>query len=64
MDSQSTSRDRKSFDKTSEGPKNSTCLLRLPCDEDREALDDLFASNSSQLYQAAFSILLTQGGDR
>jgi len=57
MDSQSTSRDRKSFDKTSEGPKNSTCLLRLPCDEDREALDDLFASNSSQLYQAAFRIL-------
>ena len=57
MDSQSTSRDRKSFDKTSEGPKNSTCLLRLPCNGNREALDDLFASSSSHLYQAAFRIL-------
>ena len=57
MDSQSTSRDRKSFAKTSEGPKNSTCLLRLPCNGNREALDDLFASSSSHLYQAAFRIL-------
>lgn len=57
MDSQSTSRDRKSFDKTSEGPKNSTCLLQFPCGGNREALDDLFASSSSHLYQAAFRIL-------
>jgi RNA polymerase sigma-70 factor, ECF subfamily len=57
MDSQSTSRDRKSFDKTSEGPKNSTCLLRLPCNGNREALDDLFASSSSHLYRVAFRIL-------
>jgi RNA polymerase sigma-70 factor, ECF subfamily len=57
MDSQSTSRDRKSFDKTSEGPKNSTCLLRLPSNGNREALDDLFASSSAHLYQAAFRIL-------
>ena len=57
MDSQSTSRDRKSFDETSEGPKNSTSLLQLPCNGNREALDDLFASSSSHLYQAAFRIL-------
>lgn len=57
MDSQSTSRDRKSFDETSEGPKNSTCLLQLPCSGNREALDELFASCSSHLYQAAFRIL-------
>ena len=57
MDSQSTSRDRKSFDKASEGSKNSTCLLRLPCNGNREALDDLFASSCSHLYQAAFRIL-------
>src|SRR5215472_12598698 len=57
MDSQSTSRDRKSLDKTSEGPTNSTCLLRLPCNENREALVDLFAPSSSHLYQAAFRIL-------
>jgi RNA polymerase sigma-70 factor, ECF subfamily len=57
MDSKSTSRDRKSFDKTSEGPKNSTRLLQLPCGGNREALDDLFASSSSHLYQAALRIL-------
>ena len=57
MDTQSTSRDRKSFGKTSEGPKNSTCLLQLPCSGNREALDDLFASSSSHLYQAALRIL-------
>jgi RNA polymerase sigma-70 factor (ECF subfamily) len=57
MDSQSTSRERKSFDKPSEGPKNSTCLLQVPCSGNREALDDLFASSSSHLYQAAFRIL-------
>src|SRR5580765_492523 len=57
MDGQSTSRDRKSLDKTSEGPENSTCLLRLPCNGNRQALNDLFASSSSQLYQAAFRIL-------
>lgn len=57
MDSQSTSRDRKSFDKSSDGPKNSTCLLQFPCNGNREALDDLFASSSSHLYQAAFRIL-------
>ena len=57
MDSQSTDRDRKSFDKTSEGLKNSTCLLRLACNGNREALDDLFASSSSHLYHAAFRIL-------
>ena len=57
MGRQSTSRDKKSFDKSSEGPKNSTCLLQLPCSGNREALDDLFASSSSHLYQAAFRIL-------
>jgi RNA polymerase sigma-70 factor (ECF subfamily) len=57
MDSQSASRDRKSFDKISEGAKKSNFLLRLPCNVDREALDDLFASSSSHLYQAAFRIL-------
>ena len=57
MDSQSTSRDRESFDKTSEGPKNSTCLLQHPCGGTPEALDDLFSSSSSHLYQAAFRIL-------
>jgi RNA polymerase sigma-70 factor (ECF subfamily) len=57
MDSQSTRRDRKSFDETSEGPKNSGCLLQLPCSGNQGALDDLFASSSSHLYQAAFRIL-------
>jgi RNA polymerase sigma-70 factor (ECF subfamily) len=57
MDGQSTSRDRKSFDKTSEGAKKSTYRLRLPCSGDRQALDDLFASSSAHLYQAAFRIL-------
>ena len=57
MNCQSTSRDRKSLDKTSEGSKNSTCLLGLPYSGNREALDDLFASSSSHLYQAAFRIL-------
>ena len=57
MNSQSTSRDRKSFDKASEGLKNSTCLLQFPCGGNREALNDLFASSSSHLYQAAFRIL-------
>lgn len=57
MNSQSTSREGKSFDKTSEGPKNSTCLLGLPCNGNREALDDLFASSSSHLYRAVFRIL-------
>lgn len=57
MDSQSASRDRKSFDETSEGPKNSTCPLGLPCNGNREALNDLFVSSSSHLYQAAFRIL-------
>lgn len=57
MDSQSTSRDRKSLDKTSERMKKADYLLRLPCSGDRQALDDLFASSSSRLYQAAFGIL-------
>lgn len=57
MDGQRTSPDRESFDKTSEGAKNSFCFLRLPRDGDRESLDDLFASSSARLYQAAFRIL-------
>jgi RNA polymerase sigma-70 factor (ECF subfamily) len=57
MDSQSTSLDRKSFEKTSEGAKKLNPLLRLPCGGHRQALDDLFASSSSHLYQAAFRIL-------
>src|SRR5215471_7250817 len=57
MNSRSTSRDRKSFDKTSEGAKKPNCLLRLPCNGNGQALDDLFASSSSHLYQAAFRIL-------
>ena len=58
MDCQSTSRDRKSFDETSEGAKKPNYyLLRLPRSGNREALDDLFASSSSRLYQAAFRIL-------
>ena len=60
MDCQSTSRDRKSFDETSTGAKKPNYLLRLPCNENREALDDLFASSSSHLYQAAFRILLNR----
>jgi hypothetical protein len=63
MNSRSTSLDRKS-DKTSEDAKKSTCLLRLPSNGNRQALDDLVASSSSHLYQAALCILLTQGGDR
>src|SRR6516162_11218786 len=57
MDCQSTSRDRKSFDEPSEGVKKANSLSRLPCSGNRQALDDLFASSSSHLYQAAFRIL-------
>lgn len=57
MGRQSTNRDGKPFDKTSTSPKNSTCLVQLPCLGNREALDDLFASSSSHLYRAAFRIL-------
>ena len=57
MDSQSTSPDRKSFDNPSEGAKKPNYLSRLPCGANRQALDDLFASSSSHLYQAAFRIL-------
>jgi len=57
MDSQSTSLDRKSFDKTSEGAKKPNYLSRVAHSGNRQALDDLFASSSSHLYQAAFRIL-------
>src|SRR5215468_5748829 len=57
MDCQSTSRHRKSFDETSTGLKKPNHLLRLPCSGNRQALDALFASSSSYLYQAAFRIL-------
>lgn len=57
MDSQSTNRDRESFGKTSEAPKNSICPLQLLYSGNRQALDDLFSSSSSHLYQAAFRIL-------
>ena len=57
MHCQSTSRKRKSFDKTSEGAEKPNHLLRLPCSGNRQGLDDLFASSSSHLYQAAFRIL-------
>ena len=57
MDSQSTSPDRKSFDNPSEGAKKPNYLSRLPCGANRQALDDLFASSSSHLYQVAFRIL-------
>jgi len=63
MDCQSTSGDRESFDKTSEGAKKPNYLSRVPGSGNREALDDLFASSSSHLYQAAFRILSTPGGD-
>ena len=63
MDSESKSRDRKSFDKASEGAKKPNYLLQLPRSGNRQALDDLFASSSSHLYQAAFRILSTPGGD-
>src|SRR5499425_728089 len=57
MDCQSTSRDRKSFDETSKGAKKPNYLSRLPRSGNRKALDDLFVSSSSHLYQAAFRIL-------
>lgn len=57
MNSESTRPDRKLFDKTSEGAKNPDCLLRLLSGGNRQALNDLFASNSSRLYKAAFRIL-------
>ena len=57
MDCQSTSRDRKSFDETSTGAKKPNYLSRVPRSGNRQALDDLFASSSSYLYQAAFRIL-------
>jgi len=56
MHCQSTSRDRKSFDETSTGVKKPNFLWRLPCSGNRQALDDLFASSSAHLYQAAFRI--------
>lgn len=58
MDSQSTSRDKQSFDKTSERARKPNHFLQLPRSENRQALDDLFASSCSHLYQAAFRILL------
>jgi RNA polymerase sigma-70 factor (ECF subfamily) len=57
MDSQSPSRDRKSFEKTSEGGKKPNYLVRLSCSGNQQVLDDLFASSNSHLYQAAFRIL-------
>jgi RNA polymerase sigma-70 factor (ECF subfamily) len=57
MDCQSTSRDRRLSDESSTGAKNPNYLSRLPCSGNRQALDDLFASSSSHLYQAAFRIL-------
>jgi len=57
MDCQSTSRDRKSFDETSEGAKKPNYLSRVARSGNRQALNDLFASSSSHLYQAAFGIL-------
>ena len=57
MDCQSTSRDRRLSDESSTGAKNPNYLSRLPCSGNRQALDDLFASSSSHLYQVAFRIL-------
>jgi RNA polymerase sigma-70 factor (ECF subfamily) len=57
MDCQNTSRDRKSFDETSEGAKKPNYLSRVARSGNRQALNDLFASSSSHLYQAAFRIL-------
>jgi RNA polymerase sigma-70 factor, ECF subfamily len=57
MHCQSTSRDRKSFDEASTGAKKPNYLWRLPWSGNPQALDDLFASGSSHLYQAAFRIL-------
>jgi DNA-directed RNA polymerase specialized sigma24 family protein len=57
MDCQSTSRDRKSVAGTSEGAKKPNYLSRVARSGNRQALDDLFASSSSHLYQAAFRIL-------
>jgi len=44
MDCQSRSRDRKSFDETSEGAKKPNYLSRVPRSGNPQALDDLFAS--------------------
>src|SRR5690348_539412 len=57
MNSQSTSRDGSFFDETSTGTGDPNHLSRRPCDRNRQALDDLFASSSSHLYQVAFRIL-------
>ena len=57
MDSQSTSPDRESFDKTSSDAKKPNCLPRTPCTGNQQALDDLLASSTSHLYEAAFRIL-------
>jgi RNA polymerase sigma-70 factor (ECF subfamily) len=57
MNCQGTSRDRKSFDETPKRAKKPNYLLSLPCSGNGQALDDLFASSSSHLYQAAFRIL-------
>ena len=57
MDHQGTSRDRKSFDNASYGAKDPNYLLQLACGDNRQALDDLFTSRSSHLYQAALRIL-------
>jgi hypothetical protein len=56
MDCQNTSRDRKSFDETSEGAKKPSYLSRVPRSGNPH-LDDLLASSRSHLYQAAFRIL-------
>lgn len=57
MDSQSKRTGRERFERTSEGVMEPNYLFLLACSGNQEAINDLFASNSSHLYQAAFRIL-------
>lgn len=58
MGSQRTNRNKKCFDKTSADMRRANYPLQFPCTENRKALDDLFASSTSHLFQAALRILL------
>jgi len=57
MDCANTKRNKEPFDEASESAKRSTRLLRLSVSGNLQTLDDLFAANSTHLYQIAFRIL-------
>src|SRR5207302_5903932 len=57
MDCGSTNRNYESFDDAPESAKKSTRLLQVSVSGNPQTLDELFAANSTHLYQTAFRIL-------